>query len=153
MYTTLLTIHSYLRWALLILMVYSIFRALKGYIKNTSFTKTDNGLRHWTATTAHIQLIIGILLYTKSPIVKSFWYTNTVLNNTDLTFYGLIHIILMFISITLLTIGSALAKRKLADRDKFKTVLIWFSIALIIILIAIPWPFSPLATRPLLRSF
>jgi len=37
------------------------------------------------------------------------------------------------------------------DKEKFKIMLLWYGIALIIILIAIPWPFSPLANRPYLR--
>jgi drug/metabolite transporter (DMT)-like permease len=57
----------------------------------------------------------------------------------------------MLTAIVLLTIGSALTKRKKDDRDKFKTMLTWFGIALIIILIAVPWPFSPFAQRPYLR--
>jgi len=66
-------------------------------------------------------------------------------------FFGLIHILLMLIAIILITIGSAIAKRKTSDVEKFKTILIYYSISLLIIFIAIPWPFSPLAHRPFLR--
>jgi hypothetical protein len=30
---------------------------------------------------------------------------------------------------------------------------IWFLLGLIVILIAVPWPFSPLANRPYIRHF
>lgn len=69
----------------------------------------------------------------------------------EFTFFGMIHSLLMLVAIIVITFGSALAKRKTTDREKFKTMLYWFSIALIIILIAIPWPFSPLANRPYFR--
>jgi hypothetical protein len=59
----------------------------------------------------------------------------------------------MILSVVLVTIGSALAKRKQTDREKFKTILIWFSIVLSVIFIAIPWPFSPFANRAYLRTF
>jgi len=154
MYSTLLSLHSLVRWLVLVFLVYSIYRAFIGYTKNKTFSKTDNALRHWTATVAHIQLMIGIILYTKSPMVKYFWTdTKAALQNLDLTFYGLIHIILMLTSIVVLTIGSALAKRKPTDKEKFKTMLVWFSIALIIIFIAIPWVFSPISSRPNFRTF
>jgi drug/metabolite transporter (DMT)-like permease len=65
----------------------------------------------------------------------------------------LYHFILMLTSVMVVTIGSALAKRKPAGREKFKIMLIWFAIALFIILIAIPWPFSTFANRPYLRPF
>ena len=154
MYSTLLVLHSLTRWLVLIFLLYSIYRAFIGYTQNKILSRTDNAFRHWTATIAHIQLMIGIILYTQSPVVKYFWTdTKTAFQNLDLTFYGLIHIILMLIAIIVLTIGSALAKRKLTDKEKFKTIFVWFSIALIIIFIAIPWPFSPLSNRPYFRTF
>ncbi|HEY0299149.1 MAG TPA: hypothetical protein VGB84_08015 [Arachidicoccus sp.] len=98
--------------------------------------------------------MIGIILYTQSPVVKYFWKETKIgLQNLDITFYGLIHIFLMLSSIAVLTIGSALAKRKPTDKEKFKTMLVWFSIALIIIFIAIPWTFSPFSRRPNFRTF
>ncbi len=154
MYSTLLSIHSLTRWLVLAFLLYSIYRALIGYIKDKKFTKTDNAFRHWTATLFHIQLMIGMVLYTQSPVVKYFWLnTKAALQILELTFYGLIHIVLMFIGITVLTIGSAIAKREPTDKEKFKTMLVWFSIVLIIIFIAIPWPFSPLSNRPNFRMF
>lgn len=154
MYSTLLSLHSWVRWVVLVFLVYSIYRAFMGYNQNKAFSKTDNAFRHWTATVAHIQLMIGIILYTQSPIVKFFWTdTKTIWQNLDLTFYGVIHILLMLTAIVVLTIGSALAKRKPTDKEKFKTMLVWFSIVLIIIFIAIPWTFSPLSSRPNFRTF
>lgn len=154
MYSMLLSLHSLVRWLVLVFLLHSIYRAFIGYTRNKSFSKTDNAFRHWTATVAHIQLMIGIILYTQSPIVKYFWTdTETAIQNLDLTFYGLIHIVLMLTVIVLVTIGSALAKRKSTDKEKFKTMLVWFSISLIIIFIAIPWEFSPLSSRPNFRAF
>ena len=154
MYPTLLTLHSLIRWLVLIFIVYSIFRALVGYINNKPFSKSDNAFRHWTATAAHLQLMIGMILYTQSPLVKYFWSNRgAALQNPELTFFGVLHITLMISAIVLLTIGSALAKRKPTGKEKFRTILIWFSLALLIIFIAIPWPFSPLSNRPYLRIF
>lgn len=152
MYQTLLVFHSFIRWFVLVSLLYSIYIAYKGYSQKLSFTKKDNLIRHWTATITHIQLIFGILVYVQSPIVKYFWKNfKEAVQNLDAAFFGIIHITLMLIAIVFITIGSALAKRKLSDEQKFKTMLVWFSIALIIIFIAIPWPFSPLANRPYLR--
>ncbi|WP_342331333.1 hypothetical protein [Pedobacter sp. FW305-3-2-15-E-R2A2] len=109
-------------------------------------------MRHWTATIAHIQLLIGITLYFQSPVIKYFLKNfNEARQSFDLIFFGLIHSTLMLIAIVVLTIGSALAKRKARDTEKFKTLLVWYVIALLIIFIAIPWPFSPLANRPYFR--
>lgn len=152
MYQTLTFYHSIVRWLVLASLLYSIYRAYKGYTSNAQFSKTDNSIRHWTATIAHIQLVIGITLYTQSPIIKYFWKNfNEAIHNIDTAFFGLLHIILMLIAIILITIGSALSNRKTTDKEKYKTMVVWFSISLIIIFIAIPWPFSPLANRPYFR--
>lgn len=152
MYQTLTFLHSTFRWLVLLSLLYSAFRAYQGYFSNKVFSKMDNSVRHWTATIAHIQLVLGITLYSQSPIIKYFWKNfNEAKESFDLLFFGLIHIFLMLFSIILITIGSAVSKRKETDKEKFKTMLIYFLIALLIIFIAIPWPFSPLANRPYFR--
>lgn len=154
MYSTVLVFHSLFRWLVLLSLCYAVFRAYKGYTSNSCFSSLDNKVRHWTATIAHIQLVLGILVYIKSPIIQYYFsdFKNLV-SNKELTFFGLFHFFLMITAIVVITIGSAKAKRKKTDKEKFKTMLLLFSIALIIILIAIPWPFSPLASRPYIRTF
>ena len=152
MYQTLTFLHSLFRWLVLLSLVYSIFIAYKGYFSDKKFSKTDDLVRHWTATIAHIQLVLGITLYSQSPIIRYFWKNfNEAKESFDLLFFGLIHIFLMLFSIVLITIGSAVSKRKTTDKEKFKAMLIYFIIALLFIFIAIPWPFSPFANRPYFR--
>ena len=152
MYQTLISLHSIVRWLVLASLIYAIFRAYKGYTSKSVFNKTDNAVRHWTATIAHIQLTIGIILYSQSPVVKYLWSNfKQAIQNKDAGFFGLVHISLMLTAIVLITVGSALSKRSKNEKEKFKTMLIWLSISLIVIIIAIPWPFSPLANRPYLR--
>ncbi|WP_346321019.1 hypothetical protein [Chitinophaga sp. YIM B06452] len=152
MYPALLSIHSIVRWLVLLSLVYAIYRAARGYFSHRPFARADNAARHWTATFAHIQLLVGMLLYTQSPVVKYFWNnTKAALQQRDITFFGALHLPLMMTAIVLLTIGSAMAKRKKEDREKFRTMLLWFTLALSLILVAIPWPFSPLAGRPYIR--
>ena len=148
----LLILHSFFRWLVLAGLLYAVCRACSGYFKAQPFTKTDNAVRHWTATIAHIQLVIGLLLYLQSPVVKYFRrHFTEALHQPDTLFFGLIHIALMLLAVVIITIGSAKAKGRLSDKEKFKTMLVWFLIALLIIFIAIPWPFSPLANRPYIR--
>ncbi|GEJ47363.1 hypothetical protein [Chryseobacterium sp. ON_d1] len=152
MYQTLTFLHSFTRWLVLISLIYAVYRSFKGYFLNRKFTETDNTVRHWTATIAHLQLVLGMIFYFKSPVIQYFWqHFNEAKESFDHIFFGLIHISMMFTAIMIVTIGSALAKRKLSDKEKFRTMGIWFSTALIIIFLAIPWPFSPFANRPYFR--
>lgn len=154
MYPTLLLLHSLFRWLVLLSLCYAIARSYRGYYTTSEFSFLDNKTRHWTATIAHIQLTLGILVYIKSPIIQYYFSDfKHLISNWELTFFRLFHSILMLTAIVIITIGSAKAKRKTTAPEKFKTMLIWFSIALIIIFIAIPWLFSPLANRPYIRIF
>jgi hypothetical protein len=154
MYRELIFLHGIVRWLVLILLILSIYAAGRGLLKKNPFTKTVNALRHWTATAAHIQLVIGIVLYVKSPFVKIYFVAPAGGGHTrDGFFFGILHIALMLSAIAVLTVGSAMAKRKTADRNQYSTMLLWFSIAFLLIFLAIPWPFSPLSQRPLFRTY
>ncbi|MBK1442137.1 hypothetical protein JHJ32_19225 [Parapedobacter sp. ISTM3] len=152
MYQVLIVLHSSLRWLVLISLVVSLYRACRGYYGGAKFSKADNAIRHWTATIAHIQLMVGMTLYFQSPLTRFFMKDfHNAKERADLLFFGLIHGLLMLLAIAVITIGSAVAKRRLADKEKFGAMLAWYLVALIVIFIAIPWPFSPLAGRPYFR--
>jgi len=96
--------------------------------------------------------MIGMVLYFKSPLIQYFWANQEKTSLAkELSFFSIIHILLMFVSIVIITIGSALAKRQARDKAAFRIILISYSVALILIFIAIPWPFSPWANRPYFR--
>lgn len=154
MYFLLLSVHSAFRWLVVVSVLYGIYRGFRGWFGQRLFTRTDNATRHITATICHIQLLIGYVLYCNSPLIQYFrFHYDEARKQFDLLFFGLIHVILMTIAIILITIGSSASKRMNSDRGKFKTMTIWFLLALLIMLSAIPWPFSPLANRPYFRSF
>jgi uncharacterized membrane protein YdjX (TVP38/TMEM64 family) len=154
MYPTLLTLHSLVRWLVLISLLFAIFRAYRGWFFRKHFSRLDNSVRHWTATISHIQLIIGLLLYSVSPIIDFFLHNyKAAVHQRQFRFFGMEHSLMMIMAIAIITIGSALSKRKEIDNEKYKTMAIWFTVALLIILVSIPWPFSPLTSRPFLRFF
>lgn len=152
MHPILLVFYSLFRWVVVGSLLYAIFRAFRGYTARLAFTTTDNSVRHWTATCLHIQLMLGFTLYFLSPLISAFRQQG-IQAGGQLVFFGLAHSGLMLLSVVLITVGSAMAKRQPADRAKFRTMLIWFSVGLLLIFLAIPWPFSPFANRPYIRTF
>ncbi len=152
MYQTLLLLHSYTRWLVLGSLLYAIYRAWIGSSSGRVYSGKDNSVRHWTATICHLQLMIGMVLYFQSPVVRLFWsQANKSFHHFEAAFYSILHMMMMLTAILIVTIGSALTKRRKSDREKFRTMLTWFGFALFLILIAIPWPFSPIANRPYFR--
>lgn len=154
MFPTLLALHSLIRWFILTSIIYSLFLAYRGWRNNKKFTKYDNWIRLITVSFVHIQLIIGVWLYWISPIVDYFLknFSDSV-HQTQLRFFGMEHITMMLLGISLVTVGSSIARRKKVDKEKFKAIVIWYSIALFIIFTSIPWEFSPFTTRPYFRPF
>lgn len=154
MYSLFLFLHSVTRWLLLAGLLYAIGRGVAGWAGRRAFTRQDNLARHLTATIAHIQLLIGYVLYFQSPLTAYFRaHAKEAAMPFEFRFFGWIHVLLMTAAVILLTIGSAAAKRQATDARKFRTMTIWFLLALLLILAAIPWPFSPLAHRPYIRMF
>jgi hypothetical protein len=152
MYSTLLSLHSLFRWLVVASLLIAISKSIIGLFTKNEFTPLDNSIRHWTATIAHIQFAIGVTLYFVSPIIDYFLHNySEAVHVREIRFFGMEHSVMMLTAITLITVGSIKAKRKKTDSDKFKSMTIWFLLAFLIILLMIPWSFSPLANRPYFR--
>lgn len=143
MYPYILALHSLTRWLVLISLILTISRAYYGWWRRSPFTPLDNSVRHWTATISHIQLTLGIWLYSISPIIHYFLHNySDAVHQSEIRFFGMEHSIMMLTSVIMITIGSAKAKRKKSDIEKFKAIAIWMTIGFLLILTSIPWAFS-----------
>ena len=152
MYVTLLTLHSWVRWFVLTGLISAIIVGYYGWLFKKPFFKSHDKIRHWSATILHIQFTLGITLYFISPIVDYFLnHFKEAIHLREVRFFGMEHSLMMFIAVTLVSVGSAKAKRKKSDQEKFKTMAIWFSVGFLIILSSIPWRFLGLISRPYLR--
>lgn len=142
MYTGLLHFHSLLRWVLLLLIIAVITKAIGGRNGQKVFGPGDKKLSLFTMITAHLQLVFGVLLYMVSDIVQSsIANMGAAMKNPVQRFWAVEHLSLMLLAIAFLTIGHIKAKKAAKDSDKFSAQLLWFGLGLLLILLAIPWPF------------
>lgn len=154
MHELLLFLHSLIRWFVLAGLIYTIFRAVRGITGGKEFLQIDDRSRNITVTIVHIQFFLGLILYITSPLTKFFFGNfQEAVKMGPVRFFAMEHTLMMLIAVALISIGSARSKKKVSDKDKFKSILIWFLIGLIVMLISIPWPFSPMASRPWLTLF
>ncbi|RNI37922.1 hypothetical protein EFY79_06710 [Hanamia caeni] len=156
MYPEALALHSLVRWLVLISLLFGVYRGFKGWFGNYPFSPFDNGVRKWAAIIAQIQLVIGITLYSISPLVRYFLHHfRTALPEREVRFFGMEHAVVMVAAIVVITIGSIKSRRKKTSREKYKTMAIWYSIGLLMILSSMPLPFSPppFVRRPFFRAF
>jgi|SRR5919199_4783228 hypothetical protein len=153
-YPFILATHNAFRWLVLGSLLAALVSAYSGWFSARPYRPADQTIRVVATSISHTQLLLGFYLYAISPIIKYYWsFKPNFHESPEFSFFSLIHISLMFTSVVLMTVGSSKAKRQAQAQDKFKTTAIYFSVGLLLILIAIPWPFSPLAARPLFRPF
>ena len=139
MYSTFLTLHSIFRWLVLISLLYAVISSIQRFLTKRHFSKKDATIRMVAGAISHTQLLIGFTLYfVLSPITRHFMSSGSG-GNHQIWFFGFYHIGMMFIAIAVMTVGSSVSKRAKTDADKFKNIMIYFSIALVLILLAIPW--------------
>lgn len=137
MYSILQHAHSGLRWLVLIFLIMAIFNALTKRVSG-SWTPSDKKKTLFAMMFTHIQIILGIVLYAMSPKVSmgDGWMQNAMTR-----FYGMEHIAMMLIAAVVITIGYSTSKRTTDNKSKFTKILVFYSLGLLIILAAIPWPF------------
>lgn len=134
MYTGLLHTHSLLRYLVLILLLLVIVNAFLGLTNKKPFGKTDNLLGLSLFSITHTQLLIGLLLYFVSPFVK---FSGETMKDASLRYYTVEHGFMMLIAIVLITMARITSKKMTDDSAKHKRILIFNSIALLVIVTAI----------------
>jgi len=141
MYTGFLHLHNTLRWLLLIVIAITIVKYLIGWLGKKPWTKIDNVLGIVFTSLMDLQLLSGLVLYFfLSPVTKlALSDFGAAMKDAGLRFYAVEHITMMVIAIVLVHVGRAKSKKAKTDLSKFKTASIFFLIALVLILAAIPW--------------
>lgn len=133
MQSALLHSHSGLRWILLILLIATVFSTFGKRNGKTPFTPQDRKMSLFTLIAAHLQAVLGLGLYFMSTKVD---FSSTTMSSPIHRFFTMEHTLMMLIAIILITLGYGGAKKGNA-----KKVNTYYLIALVIILLAIPWPF------------
>lgn len=134
-------IHSYWAYLVLLILIIAVFNAIIGFTSKKEFKAKDLRISLFALITAHIQLILGFIAYYFSVYYETMKNIGTgeVMKNSELRKPLIEHPLLILIAIALITIGFSKHKKKSDDAAKFKTIAIFYTIALILILAVIPW--------------
>ncbi len=97
-----------------------------------------------------IQLLLGLALYFMNGWYAGFQNMNQTMHDPMVRFFTVEHATMMIIAWILVHVGRVIVKKSATSNAKFKKTLLFFGLALLLILIAIPWPFSEIA-RPWFR--
>lgn len=137
-----LVIHSILRWAVLLFGLWTVLSALGALMSKRVYKSSDNRSSLFFMLSCDIQLLLGLILY-----FSGMWFETVkadmgaVMKNSATRFFAIEHALMMIIAWLLVHIGRTMVKRSGTDAQKHKRTLIFFGLALLIILAMIPWPF------------
>jgi len=132
-------IHSYWAYFVLALLLITIVKTILNLKKE--YTLQDVRLPLFTLIASHIQLFIGLAWYFMSPAYKSLKENGmgATMKDGATRLLAVEHPIMMILAIVFITIGFSKHKKKTTDAGKFKTLAIWYGLALVLILSRIPW--------------
>jgi hypothetical protein len=151
MYTLMLAIHSWIRWAVLLFGMIAIARAIAGR-SGRPWTSADDRAGMLFITALDLQVLVGLLLYfALSPItLQGLRDMGGAMSNAGLRFWAVEHPVQMILGVVLAHIGRARTRRTADDVKRHRAALIFFTLAVLVILLAIPWPGREMG-RPLFR--
>jgi len=134
-------VHSYWAYLVLLILIVAVVNAIIGYTSKKEFKEKDLRLGLFTLIVSHIQLLIGLGWYFMSPIYKKIKVAGfgSVMGDSYERLLAVEHPITMILAIALITVGWSKHKKQADDTSKFKTFVIFYGVALLLILIRIPW--------------
>lgn len=151
MYDFALTLHSWIRWAVLLAGVYALVAALTEARKPATpvTTRSPSALAFLIAT--DLQLLLGLTLAFTSPIVANAWADlRPAMHDPTLRFWAVEHGTLMILGVILVHVGFARGKRAVDTVARGKRLAIPFALGLLCFVLGMPWPWMVVG-RPLFR--
>lgn len=154
LYSGVLLLHSWLRWAVVVLGVLALARSLVGWARGRDWTPGDRRLQVSFVSAFDTQMLLGMTLYfALSPITpRSLDALRMSMSIGHLRFFGLEHPLLMLLALTAAHATSAMTRREAPAKSKHRTWAVGLLLAMLFVTLAIPWPGLAHA-RPLLRGF
>lgn len=130
--------HSLLRWGILVTIAVAGIAALMSYLRKGPVIAWQRSMAIWAMVLCHVQLVIGFILY-GMDIGKGVF---KMMPPDRARYWEFEHMGMMLISIALVTIGRLTSKKAKTEQGKHLRVAIFYLLALVVILVMIPWPFT-----------
>jgi hypothetical protein len=136
MYDFIQKFHSGWAYLALLLLVFAVVNAFMGMSSKKEFTAKDRKIALFGLIGAHIQLLVGLILYFVSPLGHALLGE---MKDAAARLTSLEHPLINIIAIVLITIGWSKHKKGETGTAKFKSIAIFYGIGLLLILSRIPW--------------
>lgn len=134
-------LHSGWAYIALIILIFAVVNAFMGLSSKKEFKDKDLRISLFTLIVCHIQLLIGfIALFVSAQF--SYVLENgmgAAMKESVIRLIVVEHPLMMILAITLITVGFSKHKKQTTDNGKFKTIAMYYGIALLFVLSRIPW--------------
>lgn len=152
MYNLALTVHSWLRWAVILAGLIVVARAISGIASRRYWTRIDERAGFWFVTLLDVQFLLGLILYVLlSPITRAAMQDfGAAMSSSGLRFWSVEHAFGMIVGLALVHVGRARTRKVTDSTARHKVAAISYTLGLLAILVSIPWPGMPNG-RPLFR--
>jgi membrane protease YdiL (CAAX protease family) len=134
-------LHSGWAYIALLVLIVAVVNAAMGFFSDKEFKEKDLRIPLFTLIVFHLQLIIGLIGYYTSNYYDTMRSVGMgeVMKQPELRLMLVEHPIMMILAIVLITMGFSKHKKQLTDKGRFKTILLYYGIALLLVLSRIPW--------------
>lgn len=134
-------VHSYLAYVALAILFIAVANAILGLVGNKMFTlEKDFRISLFALIIVHLQLLLGLVLYFVSA---SGFYAISEFGIGKLSpaarLLALEHPLTNIIAVVLITIGWSRHKKFMDGRKKFRSIVVFYGLGLLLILSRIPW--------------
>ena len=144
LYTIVRALHSLNRWVVLVLAIWALVVVVRGWAGKREWRPADAQPGRWFAIAASIQLVLGLLFYVLPGSTPWAAYANmaNAMRDPNIRYFLVEHSVLMIAAVAFAHAGTGAFKRAIPALAKYRRATIFYALSLIVMLIAIPWPFS-----------
>lgn len=148
-----LVLHNILRWLILLFGLWAVLSSLSGLVGRRAYTPADDKSNLLYMIFMDLQFLAGLALYFLGAWYERLKNFGDTMKDPVARFFTVEHAFMMLLAWILVHVGRVSVKKATTSGAKFRRGLIFFGISLILILIAVPWPFKPEVPRPWFRWF
>ena len=144
-------LHNLNRWIIIGLAVLTLVRAYRGWLLKGDWSNLDHKAGVFFGVTIDIQLLTGIILWIFGNWgIKAFEIASNFEGASRMAamYFAVDHSFTMLVAVIITHLGSIMTKKAQHAAGKHKRAAIFYTVAVILILVAVPW-----TKRPLIPGF
>ena len=133
------SIHTVISGTFLLTAIWLYYRTVNGFLRNLAYTRLDKVLSYTFIVNLYLQLIFGLLLMVNPSATQGQEIVNPDITMKMVTnrFWPVEHIVLMLFALFIANLGLIFSSSTQIDREKFRKVLIYYSIAIVMIMLSL----------------